>query len=229
MQRIVDLTRPLQDHFRWAFERGRRGDLRGGDVFEVDWLRTSVHGFTHMDAQRHILANGFSSDQIPLDSAVGDAAVVDLSVIEPNTAVDAALLEKAGRHVREGDRVVMKSGWDQVRSPFTKDYWLDAPYMTRDGAEWLLNRKVRTVAFDFPQDEVTRLYVQGEKARPLEENITHDVLLRNGVVLVEYLINTISLSGDRTFLCVLPMKLPDSNGMPVRAVAFEGEPSRPLT
>lgn len=221
MNRIVDLTLPLQDHFRWNFERGRRGDLRGGDVFEVDWFRTSVHGFTHMDSQRHIMADGFSTDDMPLDCSVGEAAIVDISLIAPNTPVDAAMLEKAAQHVRPGDRVVMKSGWDRQRSPFTPEYWLDAPYMTRDGAEWLLDRKVRTVAFDFPQDEVTRFYVQGEKARPLEENVTHDVLLRNGVILIEYLINTTSLSGERTFLCALPMKLPDSNGMPVRAVAFE--------
>jgi len=221
MTKLVDLTMPLGEHFRWAFERGRKGDHRKGDVFEVDWFRTSVHGFTHMDAQRHIMSDGFSSDDIALERSVGEAAVIDLSVIAPNTAVDAPMLESRGRHLRDGDLVIMKSGWDRVRSPLTPEYWTEAPYVTRDGAEWLLDRGVTTVAFDFPQDFVTRFYVQGEAARPLAENVTHDVLLRNGVVLIEYLVNTTSLTNERTYLCALPMKLPDSNGMPVRAIAFE--------
>lgn len=223
MTRIVDLTMPLKEHFRWPFERGRKGDFSKGDVFEVDWFRTSVHAFTHMDSQTHIMSDGFSSADMPLERSVGDAAVVDLSVIAPNTPVDAALLENHAAHVRAGDIVVMKSGWDQVRSPFTPEFWTEAPYVTRDGAEWFLDRKVGTLAFDFPQDYVIRLYVQGEAPRPLAENVTHDVLLRNGIVLIEYLVNTIAIKGSRTYLCALPLKIPDSNGMPIRAIAFEND------
>ena len=221
MSRIVDLTMPVKDHFRWPVERGRRGDFTKGDVFEVGWFKTTVHGFTHMDSQRHIMPVGFSSHDIPLEKSVGDAAVVDLSIIAPNTEVDAALLAKHAAHVREGDIVVMKSGWDQVYSPEIPEFWTEAPYFTRDGAEWLLARKVTTVAFDFPQDYVIRLLATGGGPRPLEENVTHDVLLKNGVVLIEYLVNTIALKGPRTHFCALPMKLPDSDGMPVRAIAFE--------
>ncbi|MGH6913272.1 MAG: hypothetical protein ACREH3_06150, partial [Geminicoccales bacterium] len=52
---------------------------------------------------------------------------------------------------------------------------------------------------------------------------THDVLLRNGVILIEYLSNTAALIRPRTFLCCLPLKLPGSDGAPARVVALQGE------
>lgn len=221
MSRIVDLTMPMANHFRWPFERGKSGDFAKGSTFEIGWIRTSVHAFTHMDSQRHIMAEGFSLDDIPLERTVGDAAVVDLSPIAPNTPVDSALLAEKASHIRKGDIAVMKSGWDRVHSPFTPEFWTEAPHVTREGAEWLLARGVATVAFDFPQDWVIRLLARGEPPKPLAENVTHDVLLKNGVVLIEYLVNTVALSGPRTYFCALPLKIPESDGSPIRAIAWE--------
>ena len=70
------------------------------------------------------------------------------------------------------------------------------PYMTREASEWLLERGPRAVAFDFPQDYVIRLLLKGER-RPLAENVTHDVLLQNGVTLIEYLCQHRGADADR--------------------------------
>ncbi len=222
-RRIIDLTMPLREHFRWPFERGRKGDFKDGDVFEIGWFRTSIHAFTHMDSQTHIRPDGFSTSGIPLERTVGEAAVVDLSVIAPDTAVDAAMLAERGGHIRPGDIVVFKSGWDRVHSPDTPEFWSEAPYMTRDAAEWLLACGAVTVAFDFPQDYPIRYTARGEPPRPLEENVTHDVLLKNGVVMIEYLVNTVAIETERAFFCALPLKIEDSDGAPVRAVVFADE------
>jgi arylformamidase len=92
--------------------------------------------------------------------------------------------------------------------------------MTREASEWLLERRPRAMAFDFPQDYTIRLLLKGER-RPLAENVTHDVLLRNGVTLIEYLSNTAALTGPRTFLCCLPLKIPGADGAPARVIALE--------
>ena len=123
--------------------------------------------------------------------------------------------------MRPGDIVVLKSSWEQQRSPSTPEFWTEAPYMSREAAQWLLERAPRAVAFDFPQDYTIRLLLQGE-IRPLEEHVTHDVLLRNGVILIEYLSNTAALTAPRTFLCCLPLKVPDADGAPARVIALEG-------
>jgi kynurenine formamidase len=92
--------------------------------------------------------------------------------------------------------------------------------MTREASEWLLERRPRAVAFDFPQDYTIRLLLKGER-RPLAENVTHDVLLKNGVILIEYLSNTVALTKPRIFLCCLPLKIPGADGAPARVIALE--------
>ena len=221
MPRIIDLSMPIEDHFRWPVERRVRGDHDRGDVFQATWLGWSVHGFTHMDSPRHCVPGGPTTDDVALEKTVGEAAVIDLAPVRPNEAISAERLAAAGAHVVAGDIVIMKSCWAEQRSPRTPEFWTEAPYMTREAAEWLLGRRVRAVGFDFPQDYTIRLLLNDE-TRPLEDNVTHDVLLRNGVVLMEYLTNTQALEHPRTFLCCLPLKVPGADGAPARIIALEG-------
>jgi kynurenine formamidase len=219
MSRIIDLSMPIADHFRWPVERRVRGGHAQGDVFQATWLGWTVHGFTHMDSPRHCVRGGPTTDDVALETTVGEAAVVDLSPVAPDEAISAERLAAAAGHVEPGDIVVMRSCWERQRSPTTPEFWTEAPFMTRAAAEWLLARRPRAVAFDFPQDYVIRLLLKGER-RPLVDNVTHDVLLRNGVILIEYLANTVALTEPRTFLCCLPLKVPAADGAPARVIAL---------
>jgi arylformamidase len=224
MPDIIDLSMPIEDHFRWPVERRVKGDHASGDLFQATWLGWTVHGFTHMDSPRHFFADGKTTDDIPLGATVGDAAVIDLAPVQPNEAIAPERLAERAHHLYEGDIVVMRSCWEQQQSPRKHEFWTEAPYMTREACEWLLARKPRAVAFDFPQDYCIRLMLNGE-VRPIEENVSHDILLRNGVILVEYLSNTSALTDLRCFFCCLPLKVPGSDGAPARVIAMEG----PLT
>jgi arylformamidase len=220
MPRIIDLSMPIEDHFRWPVERHLKSAHARGDLFQVTWLGWPVHGFTHMDSPRHFFAHGKTTSDIPLETTIGEAAVVDLTPVAPNQAITVQRLEAGASQVLPGDIVVVKTCWEQQRAPATAEFWTEAPYMTRAAAEWLLERRPRAVAFDFPQDYTIRLLLQGE-VRPLEEHVTHDVLLRNGVILIEYLSNTAALIAPRTFLCCLPLKIPGADGAPARVIALE--------
>ena len=222
MSRIIDLSMPIEDHFRWPVERRVKGDQASGDVFQATWIGMTVHGFTHMDSPRHCVAGGPTTDDVPLEQTIGEAAVFDLEPVQPNEAITPERLNEAAMLLRPGDIVVMRSCWEQQRSPRTEAFWTDAPYLTRAAAEWLLARKPKAVAFDFPQDYPIRLLLKGE-TRPLEENVTHDVLLRNGVILIEYLSNTAALIEPRSWFCCLPLKIPGADGAPSRAIAIEAE------
>lgn len=215
----IDLTLPITDHFRWPVERRTVADHDSGDMFQVTWIGLAVHGFTHMDSPRHYFPDGRTTDDIDLAQTMGPAAVIDLLDIEPMTAIDGGRLERAGAHVETGDIVVFKTAWGEQRSISTRAFWLEAPYLERSAAKWLLSRAPKAVAFDFPQDYCIRNLLSGD-VRPIEEHVTHDVLLRNGVILIEYLTNTRALTTSRiTFHC-LPMKLPDADGAPARVVAW---------
>ncbi len=222
--RLVDLSQPIvTGHFRWEVERKTVKSHAAGDIAQITWFGAGVHGFTHVDSERHFAADGPTFDDLPLSRFVGPAAVLDLSHMEPNTEIGAADVEAAGGHVEAGDIVLLRTGWDLRESIHEETFWTRAPYMSPEACRWLMGRKISAVAFDFPQDHCIRDYVTGARAPVLEENTTHVELLLKGVIMFEYLCNMMSLQRRRVQFIGLPLKLPDIDGSPIRAVAMESD------
>ncbi len=222
MPRVIDLSTPIvTNHFRWPVER-RLHKNHPEDGVQATWAGWIVHGFTHMDSPRHFGPDGFTTDSIPLDTVVGEAAVVDVRSVGANAPITERVVREAGAHVREGDIVLMRAGWDRVESIDTPAFWANSPWMTREAAEWLRERKIKAIAYDFPQDYCIRNFLTNAPRAPAEDYVTHQVLLMNGIIMFEYLCNMMEIPGPRTFFVGLPLKLPDSDGAPARAVAIEG-------
>jgi arylformamidase len=220
--RIIDLSLPINPgHVRWSPEITMKGDLEGGDLFQVTTLKVSCHSYTHVDAQRHYFAGKPTIEQTPLDALVGPATVIDLTDAEPNDAIDAERIAARAGNLAPKSRIILKSAWHRHRSIDDEAFWRDAPYLTRDAAEWLLAQNIMTVCYDFPQDYVIRCLLDGD-IRPIEEHVTHDVLLRNGVHMVEYLTNTAEITAPSVFLSAAPLKIPNGDGSPARVYVIEG-------
>jgi len=220
--KIIDLSLPIAPgHVRWPTDVTVRGDFAAGDLFQVTTLKTSCHAFTHVDARRHFFAGAPTIEETPLAALVGPAKVVRLVDVKPNEAIGPQRLAAAAAHVAPGDKVILATSWDRQRSFETEAFWREAPYLTGEAATWLLEAGVSAVAYDFPQDYVIRLLLDGE-VRPGPEHVTHDILLRNGVHMVEYLTNTGALTEDTVFLSAAPLKIPGADGAPARVYAIEG-------
>ena len=117
----------------------------------------------------------------------------------------------------------LRTTWDTRRDWREPAYWREAPWLSRSAAEALGRRQPTAVAFDFPQDHTIRLSLDGV-VPPMPEHVTHDVLLRRGVTLIEYLVGTAAIQVPRVFLCALPVKVDGADGAPARVVAFEDGP-----
>lgn len=222
MRRVIDLTLPVEkDHFRWPVERRLLKDFAKGHPHQVTWAGWNVHSFTHIDAPRHMNPEGYTTDGIALDILIGEAAVVDLTSVPADAPVTRNMIDGAGSHVRKGDRVLLKSGWDRRASIDTPDFWLHAPYMTDGACDWLYEREIVLIGFDFPQDYPIRYFVTGQERAPLSEYPTHSRLLVRGIPMIEYLCNMTEVRGRRTQMMGLPVKLPESDGAPIRVVAIE--------
>ncbi len=220
MTRIVDLSMPIEDHFRWPVARSQKGDLEAGDVFQITRLDWIVHGFTHIDSPRHMVAGGDTTSEVTLDRTIGAAAVLDLSGIAPKTEITAEMLAAAGGHLEANDIAILKTCWEMQRDPKTPEFWTDSPYLSAAACRWLLARGIKALGVDFPQDYPIRELLGGKQA-PIAEMVSHDILLRNGVILIEYLTNLGALSAPRTTLIALPLKIPNSDGAPARVIAYE--------
>jgi kynurenine formamidase len=218
----VDLSFPIDPHhFRWRHERELVDRLRDGAPFETSRFAMSAHAFTHADAPSHVAAGAHALHEVPVSTWVGTASVLDLSDIAPGAPIGADQLARAARRAPElvpGDIVLLRTDWDRRRDIATPDYWHDAPWVDRSGAEWLAGGGPRAVGFDFPQDEPIRRTLAGEPGTP-PEFVTHDVLLRSGIGLIEYLHGLDRLPA-RVLLVAAPIALVGSDGGPTRALAF---------
>lgn len=216
------MTYPIEDHFRWRVERTLPAAFERGDDFQITRLAFAVHGFTHIDAPRHMLPDGPTTSSFDMNAFVGEAAIVDVSAAAENTAISAELLAAAGGHVRAGDIVIVKMAWDGRYSLDQKEFWTQSPYLTRDACEWLAAQEPALVGYDFPQDQPIRGLLDGQQAS-IEDFVSHDVILRRGIPMIEYLCNLGAVTSPRVELCALPLKVLDADGAPARVVAVVSE------
>lgn len=220
MRRVIDLTYPIEDHFRWPVERTLPASFERGDDFQITRVGFAVHGFTHIDAPRHMLPQGPTTSSFDMNVFVGEAAIVDVSAAANNTPITAETLAAAGEHVNDGDIILIKMAWDRRFALNQKEFWTEAPYLTRDACEWIAARKPAIVGYDFPQDEPIRGLISGRQAS-IEEFVSHDVILRRGIPMIEYLCNLGEVAAPRVELCALPLKVLEADGAPARVIAIE--------
>lgn len=219
--RVVDLSMAVEPHFRWTPEIAVKGDIAAGDQFRVTRIATTCHGFTHVDAPAHFVAHAPTIEATPLDRVVGWCRVFDLSSAPDNAPIGPADLAAADPGGEEGDIFLLSARWDTRRDYRTPSFWTEAPWLTREAAEWILARRPTALAVDFPQDYPIRLLLEN-KTVASSEHVTHDVLLRAGITLVEYVVNTAALTQSRVLFSAAPLKIPTADGAPTRAYAIEG-------
>ncbi|MFN3672898.1 MAG: cyclase family protein [Bosea sp. (in: a-proteobacteria)] len=220
---IIDLSMPIEPHFRWPAELSVKGDIAKGDQFRVSRLHTPCHGFSHVDAAAHFVAGAPTIEATPLRDVVGPCRVLDLSARPANEPILPEHLAAADAGGAVGEILLLKAHWADRRDYRDKSFWTEAPWLTLESAQWLASRKPSAVAFDFPQDFPIRLLLEGKEV-PKPEHVTHDVLLKNGVTLIEYVVNTSRLSAPRNLFSAAPLLIPNSDGAPARIYAIEGLP-----
>ena len=222
--RVVDLSHTIRPaHWRWQPRLGHRSThAQPGAIFQSGQLETPLHAYTHVDAPIHFLPHGASLEQLPVDAWVGEATVVDLSVLRvEDGGVRAEHLAERADHVRAGDIVLLRTDWDCRADIETRAFWTSGPFTGRDAAEWLAARRVKAVGYDYPADEPLRLDPEHPDRFGREQHTTHAVFFPRGISVVEYLANLREIRAERFLFVALPLKLLGGDGSPVRAVAIE--------
>ena len=145
--------------------------------WRVELLTLASHSGSHVDAPYHKLAHGANLDQIPLERFTGSAVIADFRGAEPDQPLTSSLL-KLKLPMPLGDRIVLlATGWGDKRAK--TDEWLNhPPYLSPDGAEWLVEQKIRGVGIDH--------YSIAGPRDPMNSR-THEILLGANVWIVEEL------------------------------------------
>jgi arylformamidase len=174
-----------------------------GDPCNLSLLHMGSHTGTHVDAPYHFLKDGPRLGQVALDRMVGPCVVADL---RGRRAIDADAVH--GLDVRRGEILVCLT--DNSAKWAAPAFQRDFVYVTKDGGDALLERGVHALGMDYLSIEEF-----GSPDFPV-----HHALLGAGVFVIEGL-DLHAVSPGRYHLVCLPLKFPELDGAPARAVLME--------
>lgn len=183
----------------------RRHSIERGDMANNSSVHMGVHTGTHMDAPRHVFANGKGIDQMPLDSGIGPARVIEIV-----DKVSIKIEELKQHNIKRGERILFKTMNSQrcwQTDIFESAHYV---YITRDAAHLLADAGVRLIGIDY-------LSVGGASEDYNKLPDTHQILLEAEIWLLEGLDLSGINAGNYNLIC-LPLKLVQTDGSPVRAV-----------
>lgn len=179
------------------------------DGYNLELLFLSTHTGTHLDAPYHFIKNGLKIDQIPLDRLVGNGILIKLTKTKNNsiTKSDIILFEKKNGKLPQFSSVFFFTGWQKN---LKKDnYFTENPGLDSSSAKYLASKKINLVGIDSPSIDLGKD----------EFFNVHKILSKNNILIVENLTNLNKIRSKNFNFTILPLKLKDATGSPVRAVA----------
>lgn len=183
------------------------------------WLATKVemmlHSGSHVDFTKHYREDGETAEAVPLDRTSGEAVVIDLSHVGEDHDITVADLEAAAPEIRQGDVVLVRTGWsDRAWGEFPR-YYTGSPACTPEAARWLVEQGAKAVGFDcFPERAA-------KKSSYLpEEFVVHEIIGDAGAILMQSLTNLAALPvGERFLFFAAFLKVTGGEGSPARFLA----------
>ena len=156
IMKIYDLSQPLnQDCSFWPFyppfevKYFKRKSEHG---VNAQYIQTSKHMGTHLDAPRHFVTNGRTIEQIPIEWCYGPGVIVDLSdMLDDLDLFTPEDIEKRA-DVREGDILFIHTGWGKYS--FLEPAGDEERYIQRHPGphysicDWLLKKKIHIWGVD---------------------------------------------------------------------------------
>ncbi len=225
---VVDLTHTLTPEFPYIpvpgitfpFSMNPIATIEKNYVAANEW-RIHEHLGTQIDAPNHFIADGISLEQLPIESLIVPAAVIDISekaMADPNTELTVedilAWEEKYGR-LPENVCVFMNSGWEK-RIGDPSFIGLDStgvkhfPGISLEAAKFLINERdisavgVDVLSFDPGWDDEYR---------------THKMILGAGKWAVEAVANLGEIPASGATVFIGATKVGGATGGPVRLIA----------
>ena len=151
-----DLSQPLnQEVSNWPYyppfevKYIKRKSEQG---VNAQYIQTSNHIGTHIDAPRHFVTSGKTIDQIPLDWLYGPGVIVNLAPELDELDVYTPQMIEKHVEVREGDILLLHTGWEKYAQfgsePDEEKYIHRHPGAHRDLVPWLLEKKIHVWGLD---------------------------------------------------------------------------------
>lgn len=204
--KLIDISMPIEESMPTYKGRTEKRPKRTfdsqmpRDSINESSIHMNLHTGTHMDAPRHMIQDGWTMEDMPLEKLITRCKVLDLTGI--NEAITRADLE--GQGIRAGDFILMKT-----RNSFGKAGAPDFVFIRHDAARYLADLGVKGVGTDA---------LGVERDQP--GHLTHKALMDANVLILEGLCLKNAPAGEY-ILIALPLSIPGAEGAPARAVLVD--------
>jgi len=180
------------------------------DGYNLELLFLSTHTGTHVDAPYHFLEKGAKIHEISLKKLVSEAVLIKSKKKggESITKIDIQKFEKKHGKIASFSSVIFYTGWQ--RNLQKKYYFTKNPGLSVSAAKYLASKKINLVGVDSPSIDL------GKDSK----FSVHQIFAKKGILIVENLANLEKIKPAKFHLVVLPLKLKNATGSPVRAIAF---------
>jgi len=199
-------TRVGQETLIWPIEQ--YNSAVDTSVYQIVKLKT--HLGTHLEAPFHMYPkDGKTLSDFPADTWLG--RMVNLKFdLGPNTIITLDVMKKVDNGRLKGNDIVLIHSTAKLEGD--NPYNHSAPAVSREATEYLLMKRIKMFAFP---SSISFL--------PAPDN-AHDILLRNGIPILEWVTNLDKLTQDVAFLVAIPAfgKVIGIDSSPVQVVVIEG-------
>ena len=180
------------------------------DGYNLELLFLSTHTGTHMDAPYHFLEKGAKIHEISLKKLVSEAVLIKSKKKggESITKIDIQKFEKKHGKIVSFSSVIFYTGWQKNLQK--KYYFEKNPGLSVSAAKYLASKKINLVGVDSPSIDL------GTDSK----FSVHQIFAKKGLLIGENLASLEKIKSSKFHLVVLPLKLKNATGSPVRAIAF---------
>ena len=217
--RIYDLSQPVFSNCpQYPDDNPRPAQIRLFYMLAVqgvnkEIVEISTHTGTHIDAPFHFFKDGNTIDEVPLESYVGPAVVLDLREKKAGSAIERQDLEPLAGELAAGDIALLNTGGGHRRAN-TKAFLTDYVYLSGEGAQYLIDRGVKGVGIDAVS--------MGGYNDPSKSGPPHRILLGSGAFIIEELYFPEEvMDGRKRLFVAAPVKLRGCSGAWTRAALWE--------
>jgi arylformamidase len=177
--------------------------------YNLELLFLSSHTGTHIDAPYHFVKNGIKIHQIPISRLIGEGTLIKIKKLKNQliTKKDLITFEKKNGKIPNFSSVIFFTGWQKNLNK--KFYFTDNPGLSKSAISYLVSKKINLVGIDSPNID------SGNN----KSFLAHKILASNNILIVENLSNLEKIPTTRFDFIILPLKLKDATGSPVRAIA----------
>ncbi len=173
------------------------------DGFAELIIRMVSHTGTHIDAPRHMVADGKTLDRYPVSFFIGQAIVLDLG----HDDVSPELLSDREQQLQTVDFVLFRTLFSKKWG--TTGYFEDMPSPSLFTIQHICSHKLRGIGID-------AISIDPIRSISLEN---HHNILGRGMIIMENLTNLHKLPSQPFRLIALPLKVDGSDGFSARIVA----------